>query len=61
MPAHDPNANLESMIITPTVGDDGGARFLDVEFKDSPGFSMRLSRAAAQELRDFLVALDCLH
>jgi hypothetical protein len=55
-----PDANLESMVITTIVDDDRQARFLDVAFRDAPGFEMRLSRAAAIELRDFLNGLDCL-
>lgn len=60
MDVANPDANLESMVITPVVDDKGRARFLDVGFRDSPGFAMRFSRAAAIELRDFLNDLDCL-
>lgn len=56
----DPEANLESMVITPRMESDGRARFLDVTFRNSPGFHWLLSRAAAIELRDFLNSLDCL-
>lgn len=48
------------MVISPWLDDDGRVRFLDVTFKDSPGFAMRLSRAAAIELRDFLAGIEGL-
>jgi len=48
------------MVITPIAEAGQQARFLVVAFRDSPGFEMRLSRAAAIELRDFLNGLDCL-
>lgn len=36
-----PDANLESMVITPIADDVGQARFIDVSFRDAPGFEMR--------------------
>lgn len=60
MDAANPDANLDSMVISPIMDNDGRIRFLHVAFQGSPGFSIALSRAAAIELRDFLAGIDGL-
>ena len=48
---------LKSMVISPTVDAEGRVHALVVTFRDAPGFEWRLTGDAAEELRDYLVAL----